>query len=100
MERLQRKYAIIYIDRDGETLKATDHESEVLLRRRKFYRWMFVINVVLYGSILIFLCKVIDTPDKIAKPTIITIWVSGFVLSTWVTVIRPYLQIKKLLKNQ
>ena len=36
MERLQRKYAIIYVDREGETLKSTDNETEAKNRIDNF----------------------------------------------------------------
>ena len=74
-------------------------DKAILLKRKKFYKWMFFINVVLYSSLMIFLWNALDTPDKMAKPTIISILVLGFILSLYTTAIRPYLVIRKLLKN-
>jgi hypothetical protein len=79
-------------------------DTNLLLKRKKFYKWMLLINVILYafmtGFFWIVLTDADNDPHKIARPIVTTIWVAGFLLSTWVTVLRPYLQIKKLLKNQ
>ena len=79
-------------------------DTAVLLKRKKFYKWMLLVNVILYGFMISFFWIVLtnadNDPHKIARPTVTTIWVAGFLLSTWITVLRPYLQIRKALKNQ